>query len=153
MKPSWKILAASVVVLAIGLASWAAPGLKSESKVKTAVKSTKDADGGEVVTITLRIEKGWHLYANPVGLESLDGSETKLTFDGAAKPEVVKVEYPAGKLVKDAIVGDHRVYEDQVTIKATVRRKGDAGLTAAIRVQACSDKTCLQPSTIKVSVP
>ena len=56
------------------------------------------------------------------------------------------------KLVKD-IIGDHKVYEDEVTIKAKVRR-GEAGpMTVAVKFQACSDTTCLQAATVKTTLP
>ena len=47
--------------------AFAAP-LKSDSVVKaTAAAAKPDADGKQTVTLTLAIDKGWHLYANPVG--------------------------------------------------------------------------------------
>jgi thiol:disulfide interchange protein len=127
---------------------------KSDDHVKVSVKSQKSAsDRTETVFITLTIEKGWHAYANPVGLDDLASSQTTVTVDGKPKPEIVKINYPPGKLVKDSVVGDHKVYEDEVTIKAEVRR-GDAGpLTVAVKFQVCNDKKCLLPSTVKTTLP
>jgi DsbC/DsbD-like thiol-disulfide interchange protein len=129
---------------------------KSDSVVKATASADKpDPDGKQVVTITLTMDKGWHIYANPVGLSDLEEAQTLVTISGKEKPAGVKVEYPEGTLVKDKVVGDYKVYEDKTTIKATVTRaKGDTGpLEASIRLQACSKTGCLLPSTIKVNVP
>ena len=65
------------------------------------------------------------------------------------------VEYPAGKLVKDKVVGDYKVYDDKVTIKAMVKRaKGDTSpLEVSVKFQACTEKQCLVPATVKLTVP
>jgi DsbC/DsbD-like thiol-disulfide interchange protein len=125
---------------------------KSEDRVKVAVKSAKNADGSETISIALTIDKGWHIYANPVGFEDLASAQTTVAIDGKPKPEVLKVEFPAGDLVKD-VVGEYKVYHDKVTIKAHVRRGESSPLTVAIRFQACDNKSCLQASTVKVNVP
>lgn len=143
---------AVVGLLIIGMvAAWSqagGAGVKSDSKVKVAIKSTK-AGNEETVVVTLTIDKGWHIYANPVGLEDLASSQTALTIEGNPKPEGVKIDYPAGKLVKDTVVGDHKIYEEEVVLKAQVRRTDNGPLTVAVKFQACSDKQCLLPATIK----
>lgn len=124
----------------------------SGSKVtKVDVKAEKAADGGRTVTVTLEIEKGWHLYANPVGDELLEDAATKLTFLADGKAVAAKVAYPKGKTVT---VGPDRynIYEDSVTIKATV----PAGASKVrIKVQACNDETkkCLLPGSVTADVP
>jgi DsbC/DsbD-like thiol-disulfide interchange protein len=133
---------------------------KSDSVVKVTATATRpDADGKQTVTLTLDIEKPWHVYANPVGNDSLDDAATTVTLDAKEKPEVLKVDYPAGKVEKDEVVGDYKIYEDRVVIKAAVRRaRGDTGpLTVSVKLQACSTMgksgMCLVPATVKVSVP
>lgn len=130
---------------------------KSDAVVKASLKAEPDkpgADGQQVVTVTLTIDKGWHIYANPVGQDGLAGSATAVKVT-AKEPPVVKVTYPPGKLVKDKDVGDYKVYEDTVAIKATVQRTaGDKGpLGVEVKFQACNDKSCLLPATIKLTVP
>jgi DsbC/DsbD-like thiol-disulfide interchange protein len=148
-------LALLAALLLLGPAS--AQVKKSSDAVKVEARADKPAaDGTQVVILTLKIEKGWHLYANPVGYEDLKDSETTVSFGGTSKPEVVKLEYPTGKVVKDkALMAEYRTYEDTVTIKATVRRaKGDAGpLDVTIRLQACDARKCLPRDTVKVKVP
>jgi uncharacterized protein YyaL (SSP411 family) len=131
---------------------------KSDSvvKIKASVDPEKPGDDGkQVVTVTITIDKGWHLYANPVGNEDLESSQTKVSVSGKEKLEDVTVEYPEGKEINDATVGKYKVYEDKVTIKATVKRaKGDTGsLEVTVKFQSCSDSSCLLPATKKLTVP
>ena len=55
--------------------------------------------------------------------------QTVVTVNGKEKPQDVKVEYPAGKTVKDPDLKiEYKTYEDKVEIKALVQRaKGDSG--------------------------
>lgn len=147
------------LVLAIPLLGWNAPvsgQKKSDAVVKvTATADKPDADGKQTVSILLTHESGWHSYANPVGLEDLAAAQTTVAITGKNKLDDVKVDYPPGKLIKDKIVGDYKVFEDKVTIKATVKRaKGDTGpLDVTVKFQACNDKQCLQSATVKLTVP
>jgi hypothetical protein len=149
---------ALVLLVVLGLVAGSAAGQagakKSDAVVKaSATAAEPGADGKQVVTLKLDIEKPWHLYANPTPAD-FPGIPTTVTVE-KLKPADVQVDYPPGKLVKDAVVGDYKVYEDKVTIKATVQRaKDDKGpLDLSIRVQACTDKQCLLPGTIKLTVP
>jgi DsbC/DsbD-like thiol-disulfide interchange protein len=151
------ILAASLIVSSIVQAAQdGRPGRarRSESQVKVdAVAAQPDAMGNQVVLVTLTIDSGWHVYANPVGKDPI-GTPTTITIEGNPKPQAVQVDYPPGKLVKDEFAGDHYVYEGTVTIRANVRRvRGDKGpLQVAVRLQACTEKKCLLPATIKQTV-
>jgi len=104
----------------------------------------------------LKIEKGWHVYANPSGYDA--ATPTEVTVSSKTKPKEVKVEYPEGKEIKDSI-GEmkfsYKVYEDKVSIKATVERAaGDTGpLEVTVKFQSCNDKQCLLPATKTVKVP
>jgi uncharacterized protein len=130
---------------------------KSDGVVKVKLKAEPEkpgADGQQVVTLSLEIDKGWHIYANPVGNNDLTGSQTVVKV-GGQKPPVLKVAYPEGKLVKDKVVGDYRTYEDKVAITATVQRTaGDKGpLEVSVSFQACDASKCLPPATVKLTVP
>ena len=128
---------------------------KSDGVVKVDAKAEQpDADGKQTVTITLDIEKSWHLYANPVENEDLANAQTVVKVASKGKLENVKVEYPAGKLQQSG--GEkYKIYEGTIAIKAQVKRtKGDnSPLEISITLQACNDKTCLQPVTIKKELP
>jgi uncharacterized protein len=147
------------LVVAMQLLGWNAPvsgQKKSDAVVKvTATADKLDADGKQTVSILLSHDSGWHSYANPVGLEDLAAAQTTVTISGKSKLDDVKVDYPAGKLIKDKIVGDYKVFEDKTTIKATVKRaKGDTGpLEVTVKFQACNDKQCLLPAVVKLTVP
>jgi DsbC/DsbD-like thiol-disulfide interchange protein len=134
--------------------SVSAQGKKSDSVVKVTASADKPtAAGQQTVTINLAIEKGWHIYANPVGLEDFADNQTVVKFTG----KEAKIDYPAGKLEIDKVVGSYRVYEDKVAIKAVVKRGKDTGpLEFTVRLQACSSGAggrCLLPATIKATVP
>jgi DsbC/DsbD-like thiol-disulfide interchange protein len=127
---------------------------KSDSVVKaTATADKPDADGKQTVTITLEIEKPWHLYANPVDNEDLTPVQTVVSLSAKEKLGNVKIEYPAGKLFAEK-EEKYKIYEGKVTIKAQVKRTtgDDSPLEVSVKVQACSDKTCLFPATIKIPV-
>jgi len=132
-------------------------GKKELSPTKVTATATKpDADGQQVVTVTMTIESPWYAYANPVGLEDLEGAQTTVKIASkAGKLEDVKIEYPPGKLKKDTLVGNYKVYEEKVSIKGTVRRaKGDTGpLDVTVKYMTCNPKgVCLPPETAKLTV-
>jgi uncharacterized protein len=131
------------------------PGKKTESIVKVKAKADKPAtDGTQTVTVTLTIEKGWHVYANPPGNDDLKSSQTIITVNGADKPTTTKTTYPKSKKIKDALVGDYEIYEGTAEVKVTIKRAlGSNGLLeASVKCQACNDKSCLPAATIKVKV-
>jgi hypothetical protein len=131
-------------------------GKKSDAVVKASASADKpDADGKQVVTLTLTIDPKYHLYANPVGNADLESSQVLVKVGGKAKLDSVKINYPPGQVVKDKVVGDYKIYKDKAVIKATVKRaKGATGaLEVSVTLVACSKTSCLLPATIKVEVP
>jgi DsbC/DsbD-like thiol-disulfide interchange protein len=127
---------------------------KSDSVVKVETKADKpDANGKQTITITLDIEAPWHIYANPVENEDLGSVQTVVSVASKAKLEDVKVTYPAGKVQGEKDL-KYKIYEGKVEVKAEVKRtRGDNGpLEVTIKLQACNDKTCLIPATIKKEV-
>jgi len=141
------------MLLAAGAFTGVQAGLKkSDSVVKVTAAATKpDGAGKQVVTVTFVVDKGWHIYANPVGNADLAETRTVVEVKAAGKPQV-KVTYPSGKTIQDTVVGNYRVYEGKVNIKATVQRSnGDTSpLEVSVRFNACNDKGCLPPATLKV---
>jgi hypothetical protein len=137
------------------LANSEGPAKRSDNVVQVrATSSKRDATGKQVIRIVVTIDKGWHLYANAVP-KDFPGIPTTVAAAFKTKPEEFQVEYPAGKPVQDPVAGDHSVYQDSVTIKATVRRAKEdkSPLDLSLRVQACSETKCLLPATIKLVVP
>jgi hypothetical protein len=129
----------------------------SADMVKVAAEATRpDADGKQTVAITINIEKGWHIHANPNTTDKgLKAAQTVVTITGKGKPEVVKIDYPEGKLLKMEGLPDLRIYEGKVEIKAVVRRtKGDAEkLEIGVFLQADTDEVCMLPATVKLTAP
>jgi DsbC/DsbD-like thiol-disulfide interchange protein len=149
------VLAATFTALTLAAGPVAAQAAKSDSVVKIAPTADKpDADGKQVVTLKLTIDEGWHLYANPIP-KDFPGVPVEVKFAGKTKPATFKVEYPDGKEVKDATTGNYKVYEGTAELKINVQRaKDDTGpLELSVKLQACTDKKCLLPATVKVSVP
>lgn len=152
----WGMMLLAGIFMVAGLSALAlAQGAKkSESVVRAKVVAGKaDADGKLPLTVTLIMDKSWHTYANPVP-KDFPGEPTIVTVS-KVKPEDVTVEYPKGRIVKDTTVGDYYVYDDTVDIKLTVKRAKDDNtpLELNVKVQACSDKQCLLPSVLKLTVP
>jgi len=139
----------------IAASAWSDPpkGRKSDAVVKvTATGEKPDAQGKQVVALTLRMDKGWHTYANPTGADGLVPTTVQVNDSNA---RLVQVTYPEGRLVVDKDFGKYRVYEDQIVIKAVVQRTpGNAGPVAlTVKLQACDKDTCLQPATVNLTVP
>ena len=157
---------AAVLGLLIAWAAAAPAGWAQDDATKSAdvvkIKATADkpgADGKQVVTVTIDIEKGWHIYANPVGNDDFAINQTTVSVTGKQKLEDVRIEYPPGKEVQDKLVGNYMTYEDKVAIKVTVKRaRDDTGpLDVSVKLQSCchikGKEKCLIPSTVKVNVP
>jgi DsbC/DsbD-like thiol-disulfide interchange protein len=135
------------------------PGKKSDSVVKVSASPEQpDATGKQTIVIKVEIDKGWHIYANPVGYPDLAPNATTVKIKGKSNPRVVQIVYPKGKTAKDTIDTtefEYKIYEGTVTIKATVQRavNDKEPLEIAVTLNACKEKTCLMPGTAKVTVP
>jgi DsbC/DsbD-like thiol-disulfide interchange protein len=124
----------------------------SESKVKiTADASKVGPDGKQNVTLTLTIEKGWHIYANPVNFEDLAGAQTVVKVSAKGKVSNVAVNYPPGKMYAKE---KYDVYEGTIKIPVSLKRAaGDTSpLEVSVFVQACDHNVCLKESTISLTV-
>lgn len=146
------------LAMSLALMLPAEAGQKSDSKVKATAKATKAGDDGkQTVTITIDIEKGWYIYANPVGAEDFEGNKTRVSINAKEKV-VASVKYPEGKVKTEKLGKEEvklRIYEDKVTIQALVTRTmGDTSpLQISIDVNSCNKGTCLPPGTVKLTVP
>ncbi len=152
---SLPILIASTIVC-LGVMASAPAGEKSDAKIKASASASKlGADGKQTVTITLEIEKGWYIYANPMNANTdiLDGNETVVAFKIKDKVKA-SVKYPAGKQKKDGKY-EYDIYEGKIVIQAEVQRPaGDAGpLQVSIAVNTCRKGECLLPATVMLTVP
>lgn len=130
-----------------------APGIDRVVKAHASA-GRADVNGKQTVTVRLTIEKGWHIFANPVESDFYREAETKLTMTSQGKISDIHVVYPPGKTLQDDS-GSFKAYEDEVTITANLRRaSGNGPLELSIRLQACSaeKKRCIL-GTIRMTVP
>jgi DsbC/DsbD-like thiol-disulfide interchange protein len=154
----WTLVLASLFAASV-IADNPAPGKKSDSVVKvTATPEKPDAGGKQIVSLKIEVNKGWHIYANPVGDATLEPNATTVKVSGKGKPKLIRVDYPEGKLKQESIEKTtvaYKVYEGTVTIKATVQRAANdrEPLSFAIELNACKEGKCLMPGTVRLTVP
>jgi uncharacterized protein YyaL (SSP411 family) len=101
--------------------------------------------------ITLNVDKGYHVNANPASLAYL--IPTRLTFDDHSPTEVV---YPRPVRFKPEFADKALdVYENKVSILARFPKKTfeeSSSIRGKVTVQACDDQTCLPPADLQLIV-
>lgn len=115
--------------------------------------------GSATVTLTLDIDAGWHVQANPVTLPDLIA--TSMDVRGDLPILVTRIDYPSGRALTTGPEGAAaRIYDGAVTIAATIALPGSATPTpgpALLRVlakfQVCDDTSCLAPAERIIEVP
>jgi uncharacterized protein len=134
--------------------------LRSESPVNSShlwdssdfvhVVGTKRSGGKEdEFAVTLRIEDGFHINANPASLPYL--IPTSLTLKGITP---LRIAYPVASRFKPNFVNELLdVYQGTIVItaflaKATLGQVSALG--ASVTVQACTDAICLPPAELLV---
>jgi hypothetical protein len=127
---------------------------RASSDVVTATLKTEPpaADGSRKWTVTLTVVPGWHVYANPVGNDTLRESETTVAVVVDNKRlKAAPAVYPKGKPHKDSTGAEYAIYEGTVTITTSLPpRKELPPVEVHVRVIACSEGKCLLPSVIKL---
>ena len=124
------------------------PSLDTAAHVTATAHGVTDATDDRIV-VTLAIDPGYHVNANPASLDYL--IPTTVRFPGVAQELVT---YPPGTLFKPKFFAEGiLVYEDKVTInfalpKGTLGAKGY--LQVKVEAQACTDAVCLPPAAIPV---
>ncbi|MGA8688786.1 MAG: DUF255 domain-containing protein [Methyloceanibacter sp.] len=124
--------------------------LDSAAHVKAAAQGASYADHDEIL-ITLTIDPGYHLNANPASIDYL--IPTVVTVPSA--PDA-KITYPAGQIFKPKFSPEGiSVYEGSVAIRAELpkgRLASAASMPVRTDVQACTAQICLPPATLTVSI-
>jgi DsbC/DsbD-like thiol-disulfide interchange protein len=154
-----RLAGASLVLGAVALTTGVTPvagagGKKDESQVKLAATATKlDAEGRQVVTISVNVNSGWHIYANPVQFKDLEAVQTTVKITSANKLHEVKISYPPGKrhtLDKDTFY----IYEGKIEITAIVKRAGGdvEPLDVSVKYMSCTDKVCKMVEQVTLQV-
>ena len=119
-------------------------------------KSTLRPGESTFVTVYLTIKKGYHANANPASAAYLKPVTVTITGKNIS---VAKPAYPKGTL-KKFVFSDQllSVYEGTVAIKVAIRpsatiKSGDYKLSVNVLYQACTERSCVMPQTIHLSVP
>lgn len=101
--------------------------------------------------ISAKILDGWHVNsATPLDEFVIP---TKLSLEGG---ELLSAAYPKHELKQFAFTGGKplAVYEGEIRIPFTARLKsGATSLAVVVRYQACNDRLCLPPKTVRTDLP
>jgi uncharacterized protein len=101
------------------------------------------------LAVTLRIDEGFHINANPASLPYL--IPTSLSFEGIAP---LRIAYPAAFRFKPDFTDEPLdVYQGTVVITAFLPKdalKQLPALHASVTVQACTDAICLPPADLAI---
>ncbi|CAB9544851.1 Uncharacterized protein YyaL [Bathymodiolus brooksi thiotrophic gill symbiont] len=94
--------------------------------------------------VILNIEKGWHINANKVLQKSLIA--TQLVSDN-----IKTINYPQEKRINLGFSKEKlAIYDEEITLNFSLKDKKFT--LAKLTLQACSDKVCLPPQQIKISI-
>ena len=127
---------------AAGAAEHGSGGFRSADHLKVHARRARNG-----ILVTLRIDEGYHINANPASAEYLVA--TSIAFEGVA-PE--RIAYPPAINLEPAFADRPiEVYEGTVTIAAifspgVLDRQREISLT--VTAQACTEQICLPPDDI-----
>lgn len=118
------------VVAIVPQCSLLAAGNRTADHVKVALTAKQfGLDGKVKVTVTLDVEDGYYIYANPVGTKELDHVQAKVEVLSEGKPVSLEAAYPpATKTIQNQLVGAYHIYTGTVVIEAVFQRPDDVEL-------------------------
>ena len=111
---------------------------------------TQILDNNELL-INLSLNPLWHINSNQPLQSSLIA--TQVNNMDAEHWTIKKADYPKGDLAKLGFSKDKiSIYKDQVSIKLALsqRSKDYVKPSLSLTLQACSDKVCLPPTTLRL---
>ena len=124
--------------------------LDSAAYVKATARNESVADHDQIL-VTLAVDPGYHINANPASLDYLIPTTVRLS--GAAN---AKITYPPGQILKPKFLPEGiSVYRGSVPIKIELPRGSFVSARhspLSIEVQACTQDLCLPPAAISVPV-
>lgn len=112
----------------------------------------------KVLEVDAHIKEGWHVY----GSAQLEGGPTPLKASLEENPIASlngKIDGSEPLKIHDASFDlETTVYKTAFSLKFPVRLKSDApsgngAIPVSIRYQSCSDRTCMPPKTVHLSIP
>ena len=133
--------------------------LSSSTRFVTATVTPAEmsAGGSAEATVTIAIQHGYHINANPPTFSYLKATEVSVENGDAVL--VGFIIYPNALTKKFSFAEQPlAVYEGEVAIKLMLKAaKGAAkktySLPAKLKVQACDDQVCYPPGTIDIPIP
>ena len=112
------------------------------------------------IIISLTIQPGWHLSANPTGVPEMKPTSLAIGPGSEKFASFVKVAYPPGEAAVLAPLGDLKVmvYEKKVSIPARLKipedvQAGKFVLKLQLSYQACNDRLCQAPDQLSILLP
>lgn len=112
----------------------------------------------KILVVEAHIKDGWHVY----GSAQLEGGPTPLKASLEENPIASlsgKIDGSEPLRLHDASFDlETTVYKTAFSLKFPVRLKSDApsgngAIPVSIRYQSCSDRTCMPPKTVHLSIP
>jgi hypothetical protein len=134
-----------------------APAKKqSADVVQVTLEPGSIADGQETYFVSLKVAKGWHVYANSVGAKAAAGSATAVEFLIDGEPEGTdNVYYPKGVARKGASGTEYRAYGGTVFFTGWLSyadTKDAHVVSVRVKVVATDGKTRLKASVVTAEV-
>jgi DsbC/DsbD-like thiol-disulfide interchange protein len=146
------------LLMALAVSAFGQADKKKEEHVKVEAHLSVDrlpAGDQCQILIRLTVKPGWHINANPADPEGY--IPTTATFKGKLGTTLTGVKYPKGKPMRmEGLDEPISAYEGKVDIRGVLEVPATAGgqteeMEIAVRYQACNEKTCLLPATIKLA--
>ena len=132
--------------------------ISSVDVVKVTPQEVEVPSGGSAeAVVNLKIDKGYHVNANPPTFPYLKATELEIpktnsiSVDFLIYPDPISKKFPfADKPLA--------VYEGENTIKIRLKAlkgaaQGKQNLPAKLRVQACDEQVCYAPGELSISIP
>ncbi len=126
--------------------------------VSVAPKTAVPQGDKATLELSAEVQEGWHVYA----LTQVPGGPTPLHVTLDDKGAIRSAGEPSGSNPKKkhdpSFDLDTQFYEQSFVLRVPVLVKeqavpGKQVIPVSVRLQACSDRTCLPPRTIHLSVP
>jgi uncharacterized protein YyaL (SSP411 family) len=106
-------------------------------------------------TVSITIKEGWHIYANPTGVQVLN--PTTLALDPGEAATSIQVDYPPGQSRLTRSAGTERAafYEGNIRIPLSITLSNDAPsgkstLRLRMKYQPCNDRVCLPAASLTI---
>lgn len=131
----------------------AIPAIQSKDKISAQahIIQNRSTNTHKAVTVTIKIEDGWHVNANPASLDFLIPTAVDIQSE---QKSTVQVNYPKAHAMETPF-GAINTFKDTIAINATIisdKTIDVSKMRALIQVQACQKDTCYPPSQITLDI-